>query len=166
MRADRFFDIPAISAGAPSARVNLDVLQKHIGFAAHRAMLVLLREFVAATGGVRPVTFNAMVLIGANPGITQSDLASTLMLDKGTAAHLLSDLEKQGWIERRARLNDRRWKGVYLSPSGVEEVARLKGAIRELEVRFHTLFTPDEHRQLIELLNRISDVVEFQEEQP
>lgn len=135
--------------------IDLDVLKDHIGFAAHRAILVLMRGFVAQTEGVRPVTFNALVLIGANPGITQSQLASALMLDKGTTTHLLIDLEEAGWIERRTLLKDRRWKGVYLSPSGVREAAKLKAAVLQLADRVHSLYTPEEHRQLLELLNRI-----------
>jgi DNA-binding MarR family transcriptional regulator len=141
--------------------LDFDVLKTHIGFAAHRAILVLMREFIQHTGGVRPATFNALVLIGANPCITQSQLASALMLDKGTAAHLLRDLEKEGWIERRTLMRDRRWKGVYLSPSGVQETARLKAAIKKLADQIHPLYTQEEHQQLLEMLNRIVKIGEI-----
>lgn len=160
MRADRVFVAHDDSSGTARDHLNLDMLRGYIGFAAHRALLVIMREFVTQTGGVRPITFNSLVLIGANPGITQSDFASVLMLDKGTAAHLLSDLEKQDLVERRNRLTDRRWKGVYLSPGGVQELARLKDEVRKLEARLHALFTPDERRQLIEMLDRIRLAVE------
>jgi DNA-binding MarR family transcriptional regulator len=163
MRVDRIFNMGDEQPAVAGSNLSFDVLQMHIGFAAHRVVLVLTREFVTQTGGVRPVVFNALVLTGANPGITQSELAAALMLDKGTAAHLLRDLEKQGWIERKTRLNDRRWKGVYLSPSGVLELARLKGEIRTLAERFHALYTPEEHCQLLELLNRIVKAVESRE---
>lgn len=155
MGAEKF--VATIDEAWDIARSSLDfdVLNEHIGFVAHRAILVLVREFVRQTGGIRPVTFNALVLIGANPGVTQSELVGALMLDKGTAAHLLRDLEKAGWIERRTRLRDRRWKGVYLSPGGVQETARLKTEMRKLADRFRSLYTPDEHRQLLELLNHI-----------
>jgi DNA-binding MarR family transcriptional regulator len=155
MEAEKIMGTLDAPPSAACSSLYFDVLNEHIEFAVHRAILVLMREFVQQSGGVRPVTFNALVLIGANPGITQSELAGALMLDKGTAAHLLSDLERQGWIERRHRLRDRRWKGVYLSPSGVQETERLKAEVRKHANRFHSLFTPEEYRQLLELLNRI-----------
>jgi DNA-binding MarR family transcriptional regulator len=160
MRTDKILGSLDEQPSVACTHLDFDVLNTHIGFAAHRAILVLMREFVVQTGGVRPTSFNALVLIGANPGVTQSELASALMLDKGTAAHLLRDLEKQGWIERRNLAKDRRWKGVYLSPSGVQETARLKAAIGELAQRIHPLYTPDEHRQLLDLLNRIVKAAE------
>jgi DNA-binding MarR family transcriptional regulator len=141
--------------GAARPSVDFDVLNEHIGFAVHRAFLALLREFSHQLGPIRPIALNALVLVGANPGITQSQLVTALMLDKGTGAHLLSDLEKQGWIERRTCLNDRRGKGVYLTPAGVQEATRLKAEVRKLTDRFHALYTPDEYRQLFGMLNRI-----------
>jgi DNA-binding MarR family transcriptional regulator len=160
MRAEKIIATLDDPPRGPGSTLDYDVLKEHIGFAAHRAILVLMREFVMQTGGIRPTTFNALVLIGANPGITQSQLAGALMLDKGTAAHLLGYLEMQGWIERRTLAEDRRWKGVYLSPGGVQEAARLKGEIRKLAVRFHGLYTREEHQQLLELLNRVVRAVE------
>jgi DNA-binding MarR family transcriptional regulator len=161
MRIQEFIATPATPVSMACSDLDYDILKEHIGFAAHRAILVLIREFVMHLR-VRPVTFNALVLIGANPGVTQSELASALMLDKGTTAHLLRDLEQQGWIERRIRPNDRRWKGVYLSPRGVQEAARLKSEVRKLAQRIHSLYTAEEHRQLLELLNRIPNAVEAQ----
>jgi DNA-binding MarR family transcriptional regulator len=156
MRADQVIAALEESLEAPPTGVDFDVLKGHIGFAAHRALLVLKREF-SADVPVRPKVFNALVLIGANPGITQSELAGALILDKGTAAHLLRDLEERGWIERKNRLDDRRWKGVYLSPSGVQALASLKEDVQRLGQRIHVLYTEDERRQLLEMLNRIFD---------
>jgi DNA-binding MarR family transcriptional regulator len=142
----------------PEARrqdLDFDVLGEQIGFAAHRALLVLKRSFARQVAPIRPVAFNALVLIGANPGITQTDLATALFLDKGTTAHLVSKLQQRGWIERNSRSSDRRLKGVYLSPGGVQEVERLKREIRQLSERWATLFQPEERQQLLTLLNRI-----------
>jgi DNA-binding MarR family transcriptional regulator len=154
MKADQLIAVLDEPLCAPSSCIDYDVLSGHIGFAAHRALLVLKREF-AADVPVRPKIFNALVLIGANPGITQSELAAALILDKGTAAHLLRDLEKQGWIERKNRLDDRRWKGVYLSPSGVQALDRLKADVKKLGDRIHVLYTKAELKQLLEMLNRM-----------
>jgi len=139
----------------PAAALDFDVLGQQIGFAAHRALLVLRRDFAQQVAPIRPISFNALVLIGANPGITQSELANALILDKGTTAHLVRKLQEQGWIERNNRSDDRRRKGVYLSASGVQEVDRLKREIRKVSDRWSALFLPEERQQLLDLLNRI-----------
>lgn len=155
MRVEEIIATLVESPSPPSSAIHFDVLDEYVGFALHRAALVLAREFELHMGEVRPAVFNALVLIGANPGVTQSELAAALMLDKGTAAHLLRDLEEQGWIERRNRLSDRRRKGVYLSPRGVQEAARLKARVRKLVTRVQSLYGPDEYPELTRLLNRI-----------
>jgi DNA-binding MarR family transcriptional regulator len=156
MRADQVIaalDEPLTPA---SKEIDFDVLNGHIGFAAHRALLVMRREFMVEVGAP-PKVFNALVLIGANSGITQSELAQALILDKGTAAHLLRDLEKHHWIERKSRSGDRRWKGAYLSPSGVRELARLKLRVSEVAKRIHPLYTDEERALLLRLLTRAVD---------
>lgn len=152
MKADRIIDVFE-SATPPRAGLDLGVLNQHLEFVAHRTLLRLRRQLIHL-GGVRPVTYNALVLIGANPGMTQSEFADALVLDKGTAAHLMRELERQGWIERRHCSANRRWKGVYLSPGGVQELERLQRKVQPIAQRIQSLYTPSEYRQLLELLNR------------
>jgi DNA-binding MarR family transcriptional regulator len=137
--------------------VDFGMLEQQIGFVAHRALLVMRRNFVLRAGPLRSGALNALVLIGVNPGLTQSEIAQSLILDKGTTAHMLRDLEQRGWIERRTRSNDRRWKGVYLSPAGAREMSRLTIEMEALARRLDMLFTPQERAQLLALLNRIVD---------
>lgn len=146
----------SIESSQPTTnKLDYDVLQEQIGFAAHRATLLLRRDFALQVSPVRPVMFSTLVLVGANPGVTQTELADALFLDKGTIAHLLRNLEKQGWIERNHRTADRRWKGVYLTPAGVQELNRLKAEVSKVSNRLRRLFTEEERAQLLEMLNRI-----------
>jgi DNA-binding MarR family transcriptional regulator len=157
MRTDRVIEIFEEPESGADAALDLSVLSQHLEFIAHRALLHLRRELIQQ-GGVRPIAFNALTLIGANPGVTQSELAEALALDKGTAAHLSRELEEQGWIERRHRESDRRWKGVYLSPRGVQELERLKQKVSPVMERVRTLYTEPEYRLLTELLGRLAPV--------
>jgi MarR family transcriptional regulator for hemolysin len=50
-----------------------------------------------------------------NEGITQSELADILDVEKPTLGRLLDRLEAKGWVERRADPSDRRAKRVYLT---------------------------------------------------
>jgi MarR family transcriptional regulator for hemolysin len=63
-----------------------------------------------------------------NEGITQSELADLLDVEKPTLGRLLDRLEVKGWIARQADRRDRRAKRVYLTG----EVQTLMRALRGL----------------------------------
>jgi DNA-binding MarR family transcriptional regulator len=63
-----------------------------------------------------------------NQGITQSELADLLDIEKPTLGRLLDRLEGKGWLERRADPIDRRAKRVYLTGN----VQSLMQALRRL----------------------------------
>jgi DNA-binding MarR family transcriptional regulator len=61
----------------------------------------------------------------AKEGVTQSELASFMDLEKATLGRLLDRLEEKEWIERRPDRLDRRIKRVYLTD-------RVQGLMRSL----------------------------------
>jgi DNA-binding MarR family transcriptional regulator len=63
-----------------------------------------------------------------NQGITQSELADLLDIEKPTLGRLLDRLEGKGWLERRSDPIDRRAKRVYLTGN----VQSLMQALRRL----------------------------------
>ena len=87
-----------------------------------------------------------------NQGITQSELADVLDIEKPTLGRLLDRLEGKGWLERRADPADRRAKRVYLTGN----VQSLMRALRHLaaDLRTQALDGLDEREreQLLEAL--------------
>jgi DNA-binding MarR family transcriptional regulator len=87
-----------------------------------------------------------------NEGITQSELADLLDIEKPTLGRLLDRLEGKGWLERRADPADRRAKRVYLTGN----VQSLMRALRHLaaDLRAQALDGLDEREreQLLEAL--------------
>lgn len=61
----------------------------------------------------------------AKEGVTQSELAAFMELEKATLGRLLDRLEEKEWIERRPDRIDRRIKRVYLTD-------RVQGLMRSL----------------------------------
>jgi MarR family transcriptional regulator for hemolysin len=49
------------------------------------------------------------------PGASQSELAEMMEVEKATAGRLIDRLEAKGWVERRAKVGDRRINRVYLT---------------------------------------------------
>jgi len=70
-----------------------------------------------------------------NEGISQSELAALLDIEKPTLGRLLDRLEDKGWVQRVADATDRRTKRVHLTDK-VEPTMKV--------MREHAAFTNDE----------------------
>lgn len=87
-----------------------------------------------------------------NDGVTQSELADILEIEKPTLGRLLDRLASNGWIRREEHAQDRRAKRVCLT----EEVKPAMKAMREAaaELRRDALagLTPEQQTQFVDTL--------------
>lgn len=49
------------------------------------------------------------------PGASQTELAEMLEIDRASAGRMIDRMEKNGWVERRADIEDRRINRLYLT---------------------------------------------------
>src|SRR5690606_20722524 len=93
------------AADTPGRRqvISMDILDELLIFSLRSAYKLLWRQFMANTSdlGIRPTTFNTLVLVGANPGIAQIELAAHAGVDKAAMSTCIDDLEKRQWVERK-----------------------------------------------------------------
>lgn len=147
---------PRISK-APSRPISVGILPNLLGYNVRRAEIALWRDLSRSVGEgvVRPGVFSLMILVEANPGIAQIDLANQLDIDKATIVGLVHRLQRQQWVVRQQSTIDRRRTGVFLTPTGHAGLNRLRDQMLEHEKRFTRLFTQAELAQLFTLLRRI-----------
>jgi DNA-binding MarR family transcriptional regulator len=126
-----------------------------LGYRLRLAQQVVFRDFAASIGGLSPGRAGLLMLIDANPGVTQSRLAEAVLRDRSTLVGTLNELQQNGWIERR-RGADRRTNGLWLTPSGRRRLAAALRAIQRHERRIAARLTSGERRTLLALLERIS----------
>lgn len=105
--------------------------------------------------GLSPGRLGIMVLIDANPGLTQSRLAEAVRRDRSTMVAVLDELEARGLIERR-KGEDRRTNGLWLTRSGKTFLAAVMRRVNAHERRFAARFTARERLQLFDLLERLA----------
>ncbi len=127
-----------------------------LGYRLRLAQQVVFRDFAATVGGLSPGRVGLLVLIDANPGVTQSRLAEAVLRDRSTLVGTLNELQKKGWIERRRGI-DRRTNGLWLTAAGRRRLAGVLRAIARHERRIAARLTPSERRTLLALLGRISE---------
>ena len=96
-----------------------------------------------------------LLLLEANPGVTQSRLAEAVGLDRSTMVGVLHALQDRGLVERR-RGEDRRTNGLWLTAQGRGLVGGLKRRIQLHERRVAARLSPAERAQLIGLLEKLA----------
>jgi DNA-binding MarR family transcriptional regulator len=94
-------------------------------------------------------------LVGEHPGVSQTDIARLIQIDKATMMALTNSLADRHLLERRASTTDRRRQTLHLTPTGMAALTEAQAAVAAHEVWLKSRFAPEEVAQLIELLRRI-----------
>jgi DNA-binding MarR family transcriptional regulator len=88
-----------------------------------------------------------------------SELAARLRISKQALNHLLGQLEKLGYLERRPDAADLRSKRVALTPRGRSAVRVIREAVAEVEATWSEQLGPKRFAQLRKLLGALNELV-------
>lgn len=133
-------------------------LGQHLGYALRRAQVAAFDAFHRATAGagITPPRYTALVILRANPGISQSLLGEVLGTARSGAMLLTDWLEGRGLAERRHRPDDARAWGLYLTPRGEKLLETLRRRVRAREQRFAARLAKPDQRKLLQLLEKLA----------
>ena len=131
-------------------------LPRLLGYRLRLAQQAVFRDFAASVDGISPGRIGVLVLIDANPGVTQSRLAEAVRRDRSTMVGVLDELEKRGLIERR-RGEDRRTNSLTLTLAGRAFLGRALRQVGAHERRISARLTRAERAQLIALLEKVGE---------
>lgn len=146
-----------IPGGAPRDRARLGVLPELLGYQLRLAQRAMFDDFAAAMAEleVSPGLFGMLVIIEANAGLKQTELAHAARLDRSSLVPALDKLEARGLVARRASAEDRRVNGLWLTPEGSALLKKLKQRVARHERRLVRHLSAGERQTLIALLQRI-----------
>jgi len=115
--------------------IDLGVLDAHLGYFVRRLQVWIFQDFVRTLSAfdIRPAQFSVLVVIEANQGLSQADLAGTLGIERARLVRLLDGLERRGFTRRKASPIDRRSHALFLTESGQAALKRIKAAAAEHE---------------------------------
>lgn len=125
-----------------------------IGYRLRLAQQAVFRDFAKQVPDLSPGRVGMLILIEANPGVTQSRLALAVGLDRSTMVGVIDALQARGLIERR-RGEDRRTNGLWLTRAGRALVGTLKRRIALHERRVASRLSAPERAQLLSLLEKL-----------
>ena len=83
--------------------------------------------------GITRAQWLVLTRLHRHPGVSQSELADLMEVERASAGRMIDRLEANGWVERRAQNGDRRVKRVYLTPEA-ERVHRRIWRVAEATV--------------------------------
>jgi DNA-binding MarR family transcriptional regulator len=133
---------------------SLGVLDQHLGYFLRRIQVWVFNDFLRtlARVDVRPAQYSVLAVIEANAGLSQSDLADFLGIERARLARMLDRLEKRGFTERRPAPRDRRAHALYLTREGQKALKRIKALAGQHEAHLAEVLGPEKRRLMIELL--------------
>ena len=141
----------------PATEIDFGHLPGLIGYQLRLAQIAIFRDFALALGDleITPGLFGVLVIIDANPGLKQTELAKATHLDRSTVVSVIDNLERRALVERRAATSDRRSNSLHLTAEGKTLLKKLKKLVAEHEQRLKEDLSEAEQATLIRLLRKI-----------
>ena len=136
---------------------DMGLLPDLMGFNLRCAQVAVFQHFnrTLGTRDISPPQLGALVLISANPGISQSAVAGALRFDRSTLVQIIDRLEDRGLVVREVSPTDRRSHALQMTESGAVLLEELKVLTASHEDHMARRLSAEERRTLIRLLQRV-----------
>lgn len=109
----------------------------------HQIHLALFAE-ECANFDVTPVQYSVLFVVGEQPGIDQSKVATELGVDRATLASVAARLESNGFIRRIVSRLDRRQKLLNLTARGKATLGKMQESVSRAHARTIAPLPPGE----------------------
>jgi len=141
----------------PDTEIGFGQLPELIGYQLRLAQIAIFRDFAMTLGelDITPGLFGVLVIIEANAGLKQAELAKAAHLDRSTVVSVIDNLERRTLVERRAAVTDRRSNSLHLTANGKTLLRKLKRLVAEHEQRLKGNLSEAEQATLIRLMRKI-----------
>jgi DNA-binding MarR family transcriptional regulator len=138
----------------PRPAIALDALDGHLGYFVRRLQVWVFQDFIRtlASVDISPAQFSVLVVIGANRGLSQAELALTLGIERARLVRLLDRLEARGLIQRLQSSADGRRHALQLTPQGRVLLKRAKALAAGHQRRLKEKLGAERHAALLEAL--------------
>jgi DNA-binding MarR family transcriptional regulator len=141
----------------PGEAIDYGPLAGWVGFNLRMAQAAAFQAFsrLASEIGTRPGRFATLMLIGRNPGISQTALSRANGRDKSSLTPVLNDLERRGLVHRRRTRADQRTYRLSLTPAGRRLLDELTRCARAHERNLDRIIGAKEQEHFVRVLKRI-----------
>lgn len=147
----------AASPADDAQPLDLSALTSIVGYPLRRAQLAVFEDFNRRFAALQlsPAQYSALVVIAANPGRKQSEIAGALGIQRPNFVAMMDELERRGLAERLRTPVDRRSRALALTAAGAALVARARRVQAEQEKEVERLIGRQGREQLVAALARL-----------
>ncbi|MBI1204541.1 MAG: MarR family transcriptional regulator [Rhodopseudomonas sp.] len=144
---------PLKVAPSPSA-IDLGVLNQHLGYFARRMQIWIFQDFIKKLSSIdiSPAQFSVLVVIGANEGLSQAELAGTLGIERARLVRMLHLLEKRGLTQRLPSSDDGRRHALRLTRAGQTTLRRAQALAAQHEETLKPKLGAERYRLLLDAM--------------
>lgn len=141
--------------------LGLGPLPGYTGYLLRRAQLALFDNFISSFKplGLRPAQFSVLLVMNANPGRRQSEIAAALGIRQANLVGLIDDLDRRGLAKRKRLLTDRRSHALVLTAKGNAILKKGLALQAQFEERLVGELGAAEHARLIASLRKLHGVL-------
>lgn len=143
-----------------AANENLDFgpLANWVGFHLRLAQTASFQAFAQEARAIdlSPGRFATLMLIGRNPGISQTALAAANGRDKSTLTPILEDLERRGFVLREKMKTDRRSYQLTLTDAGKKMLDQLTVCAKRHDDNLDRIIGAKDRVKFLKILQRIA----------
>ena len=145
-------------ARGESREISLGMLSGLLGYHLRRAQVAVFQDFAAVVGAseITPGQFGVLVVIDANPGLSQTQLGNALGIDRSTVVAVIDTLEERRLVTRKSSPRDRRSHALHLTETGGAALKRLAERVRTHEQRIARPLAAEDRAALIDLLKQVA----------
>ena len=152
--------VPAVRARtiSPAAPIRIGDLSDFLGYSLKRAQLRIFDDFIGCVAALQltPAQFSVLMLVEANPGRNQTEIASTLGILRPNFVAMLDELESRDLCVRVRSNSDRRSHILKLTDKGRAVLSRARKLIETRhEARLKDLLGEDNRTLLLAMLGKI-----------
>lgn len=144
-------------AAAHAPALDLGPLDNWIGFHLRLAQSASFQAFTREARGVdlSPGRFATLLIIGRNPGISQTALSRANGRDKSSLTPVLEDLEKRRLIRRVRPKDDRRSYRLMLTPAGERLLQDLTECAERHDRNLDRIIGPRDRARFLKTLKKL-----------
>jgi DNA-binding MarR family transcriptional regulator len=144
----------ALTRRSARPAIALDTLNGHLGYFIRRVQVWVFQDFIRALAqiDISPAQFSVLVVISANSGLSQAELAATLGIERARLARLLHRLQGRGLIQRLESSDDGRRHALQLTSQGRTLLTRAKTLAARHERRLIERLGVERHSMLLQAL--------------
>jgi DNA-binding MarR family transcriptional regulator len=117
--------------------IDLGGLNSHLGYFIRRAQVWVFQDFIRVLKvlDISPAQYSVLLIIAANPGLSQAELARTLAIERARLVRMLHRLDKRDLTRRLQSSSDGRTHALRLTPKGQETLRRAQVLVAQHEAR-------------------------------